>query len=124
MSRNRNYVLVEVDGNEVTETTVIGEAETEVIVLDFDSLETDEDAARDALDSLNDIALDDPTGKLTGYKDRLQSIVDEFEDEEDEFEEDEDDYLDDEFDKEDDDEEDEAEDEEEAVPAEEPPTVL
>lgn len=91
---SRNYVLVEVSAGEVAETTVIGSSETEVIVLDFDSLEIDTDEARDKLLELDDIGLTDPTGKLMEYKDRLQGIVDEADQEFDEEDDDEEDDLD------------------------------
>ena len=79
---SRNYVLILVEGGEVTDTTVVGSAETIPVVIDFDNLEIDADAAREKLAELNDINLGDPSGNLDDYKNKLQGIVDEFDAEE------------------------------------------
>lgn len=98
---SRNYVLILVEGGEVADTTVVGAAETVPIVLDFDNLEIDVEEAREKLGELDDINLDDPSGKLAEYKDRLQGIVDEADEEEFEDEDEIEDEEDDDFDVED-----------------------
>lgn len=90
----KNYVFVEVDGNSVTDTHAVGPDNVQVIVIDYDTLETDSGAARDMISDLEEIETAEGNPFIVNA---IQRLRDGLEDEEDDLdaEDDDDDFDDD-----------------------------
>jgi len=69
----KQYVVVEVEGGVVTETTGFG-CDPEFIVVDWDSIETDYDEAREKLNEING-AGHKQTEVMSKIIDRLKDII-------------------------------------------------
>jgi hypothetical protein len=67
----RKIVLVMVEDGSVTDTVAVNDPDLEVTVIDWDELEVDTLAARDLLDEIQDLGVNE--GK-TGTKEALEAI--------------------------------------------------
>ena len=116
------FVLVTVEDNAVSDTTVVGDSQVAVIVVDFDNVEMETGAAEELLSEIMDQyeSGDGPLpDSVQAVVDRLEKIAEEEQDEEeedfDEDEEDDDEDEDFEDEEDEDDEEDDEDDEEERL---------
>jgi hypothetical protein len=85
------FVIVELENGEVSDTTTIGH-DVGAVVVDWDKVDGDVEAATDALTALVDVP---STAEVVKIRERLNAVIDEGEDDYDYEEDDEDDYEDD-----------------------------